>query len=295
MFEVIEVEFRGGRKEYYRNPMQFPFQPDDVVLVEVEKGEHICRVSRLVSAEEASSINEISYSIVRRLTEKDLEYVEQIHQREIEAMKICREKVTFHELPMKLVNVEYQFDMRKLTFYFTADGRVDFRELVKDLAAHFRTRIDLRQIGARDEAKRFGGYGVCGMKLCCTTFLTEFNPITTQMAKEQNLSLNPQKLSGCCNRLKCCLRYELDFYRQELSKYPRRESVFKTPRGEAILEKIDIFTASMYVKYEDGEWEKMNVEKLAGFTLLQEGPVVVEEIVEEDLIQYEDNSDNYSA
>ena len=290
MQEIIEVEFRGGRKEYYLNPMQFPFQVGDMALVEVEKGEHIGRVIRLVEKSEILDAGEITYSVVRKISGNDMEYLEQLQQREVEAMRICREKAAFFCLPMKLVNVEYQFDMRKLTFYFTADSRVDFRELVKDLAGHFRTRIDLRQIGDRDEAKRFGGYGVCGLKLCCTSFLNEFVPITTMMAKEQNLSLNPQKLSGCCNRLKCCLRFELDFYRQELSKYPRRESVYRTPKGDCTVEKIDIFNKYIYLKYDSGEWEKLEPEKMSNFKLIKEGPSFFENDDEEGAFSFNNNS-----
>ena len=175
---------------------------------------------------------------------------------------------------MKLVDIEYQFDHRKLTFYFTADGRVDFRELVKDLAGHFRVRIDLRQIGARDETKRMSGYGVCGLKLCCTTFIDCFHPITTQMAKVQNLSLNPQKLSGCCSRLKCCLKYELDQYLEELSKYPTRESVFNTPRGTGMVDKIDIFNECVYLRYQDGEYDRMTTGELASCSCIKEGPPI---------------------
>ncbi len=274
MADIIEVQFKGDKLGIFRNPMEFPFQLGDMVVVEVEKGEHIGYIANLEPRDTEENSEEVEYNILRKATPNDIQWLEQLHDRECEALKVCKEKVGNHGLPMKLVDVEYQFDMKKLTFYFTADGRVDFRELVKDLAGHFRVRIDLRQIGARDETKRLGGLGICGQQLCCTTFLHCFQPVTTQMAKVQNLSLNPQKLSGCCGRLKCCLRYELDFYLKELQRYPTRESIYETERGSAIVEKIDIFKDQIFLRYRTGEWEKVSLERMEGFKCLKEGPPV---------------------
>lgn len=274
MFEFIEVEFKGRRRDAFRNPMEFPFKEGDLVVVEVEKGEHIGKISFLGLRKDQFDDDSIHYNVLRKARPEDLESYEKLPEEEHSAQKICLEKVKKHDLPMKLVETEYQFDRKKLTFYFTADGRVDFRELVKDLAGYFRVRIDLRQIGARDETKRLGGYGVCGMQLCCTTFLSCFSPITTQMAKIQNLSLNPQKLSGCCSRLKCCLKYELDNYIDELSKYPPRESVYKTPVGVGVVEKNDIFKETVLLRYDSGEIERRPLCELKKCECLKVGPQI---------------------
>lgn len=272
MYEFVEVEFKGRRREVFRNPLEFPFKINDLVVVEVEKGEHIGKISYLGIRDDRINKNDIHFNVVRKARPQDMEVFRKIPEEERNAKSICLEKVKKHGLPMKLVEAEYQFDHKKLTFYFTADGRVDFRELVKDLAGHFKVRIDLRQIGARDETKRLSGYGVCGMQLCCTTFINAFNPITTQMAKVQNLSLNPQKLSGCCSRLKCCLRYELEQYMSELANYPLKESIFQTEHGNCIIEKIDIFNGNIFIKYENGEMEKVQVDFIKKCRCLKEGP-----------------------
>jgi len=256
MSSIIEIEFKGGRTDDCLNPMEFPFEVGDFVIVEVDNGAHLGRISYVGQRDKEKNPDEIQHKVLRKASREDITTYKDILQKERDAIKVCKQKVVKHGLPMKLVDVEYQFDMKKLTFYFTADGRVDFRELVKDLAAYFRVRIELRQIGVRDETKRLGGLGVCGLQLCCTTFLNCFNPITTQMAKIQNLSLNPQKLSGVCGRLKCCMKYELDFYLHELERYPTQDSVYRTEKGDGTVEKIDIFTDYIYLKYETGEWEK---------------------------------------
>jgi len=274
MYEYVEVEFKGRKRETFRNPLEFPFKEGDMVVVEVEKGEHMGRIVFVGLRHRITKPEEIHFNVLRKARLEDWEIYNKLKEEEEAAEKICLEKIGKHNLPMKIVDTEYQFDHRKLTFYFTADGRVDFRELVKDLAAQFRVRIDLRQIGARDETKRLSGYGVCGLKLCCTTFINCFHPITTQMAKVQNLSLNPQKLSGCCSRLKCCLRYELDYYMKELEKYPPRESVFQTQSGEAVLDKIDIFNEYLYLKHNNGEYEQFRMSELAQLPCLKLGPPI---------------------
>jgi len=277
MFEYIEVEFKGRRRETFRNPLEFPFKTGDMVVVEVEKGENMGRIVFIGLRQKIVKPEDIHFNVLRKARPEDFEVYNKLREEEEAAEKLCLEKIKKHNLPMKLVDTEYQFDHRKLTFYFTADGRVDFRELVKDLAAQFRVRIDLRQIGARDETKRLSGYGVCGQQLCCTTFIDCFQPITTQMAKVQNLSLNPQKLSGCCSRLKCCLRYELDYYVKELEKYPPRESIFQTPAGEAMLDKIDIFNECVYLKHPNGDFERLTPEELTKCRCLKLGPPIVME------------------
>ena len=274
MFELVEVEFKGRKRDTFRNPLEFPFKTGDLVVVEVEKGEHIGHISYLGLRKSRINPNDIHFNVIRKARPEDIAVYNKLAEEEEAAGKVCIEKVKKHSLPMKLVDTEYQFDHRKLTFYFTADGRVDFRELVKDLAGHFRVRIDLRQIGARDETKRMSGYGVCGLKLCCTTFIDCFHPITTQMAKVQNLSLNPQKLSGCCSRLKCCLKYELDQYLEELNKYPTRESIFKTPRGNGMVDKVDIFNECVYLRFQDGEYDSMTPDELEKCSCIKEGPPI---------------------
>ena len=205
-------------------------------------------------------------SIIRKPDNKDLKKVEVNRQKEKAAFVVCKEKIEKHGLNMKLVDVEYQFDGNKITFYFTAERRVDFRELVKDLAAQYKVRIELRQIGVRDEARRIGCYGICGRKLCCTAFLKEFEPITTQCAKEQFLPLNPQKLSGVCGRLMCCLNYERKYYLEILEKFPAIESEIKTPKGVALLEKVDVFTQEAILKYTNKEgseeYERVSLEQI---------------------------------
>ncbi|MFC1562989.1 stage 0 sporulation family protein, partial [candidate division KSB1 bacterium] len=173
--------------------------------------------------------------------------------------KKCRELSIKHNLVMKIIDAEYQFDHNKLTFYFTADGRIDFRELVKNLASIYKTRIELRQIGARDEAKRTGGCGVCGISKCCTACITEFSPITTQLAKEQSLTLNPLKLSGVCGKLKCCLMFEKEFYQEAKAKFPAIETIINTSKGTGKIEKIDIFNEAVSVRYDNDKIEKMSL------------------------------------
>ena len=266
MYDFIEVAFKGERKLIYTNPQQFPFKVGDYIIVEADKGEDLGQVNQVGTLLSKKKSDEKLKSIVRKPDKEDLKKVEDNREKEKTAFVVCKEKIEKHSLKMKLVDVEYQFDGNKITFYFTAERRVDFRELVKDLAAQYKVRIELRQIGVRDEARRIGGYGICGRKLCCTTFLKEFEPITTQCAKEQFLPLNPQKLSGVCGRLMCCLNYERKYYLDILKKFPPIESEIKTSKGVAILEKIDVFKEEAILKYvkEEGndEYERMSLEEV---------------------------------
>jgi cell fate regulator YaaT (PSP1 superfamily) len=207
-------------------------------------------------------------TIVRKAGPHDFQRRRRNLQKENRAEEVCRRLVLDHRLAMKVVNVEFQLDGKKVTFFFTAEGRVDFRNLVRDLAGELRTRIELRQIGARDEARKFGGFGPCGQRQCCSGWLSRFDPVTTSMAKEQNLPLNPVKLSGNCGRLKCCLRYELDFYRSELKRYPPLERAVETLRGAVFIEKIDIFNEDVLIRYATGELESVSradLERLMNF------------------------------
>ena len=191
--------------------------------------------------------------IIRIATPKDLKHEEENHQKEEEAFKICLEKIKKHKLNMNLLEVEYKFDNSKILFYFTADSRIDFRDLVKDLAAIFKTRIELRQIGVRDEVKKIGGNGVCGRELCCCSFLNNFETVSIKMAKEQNISLNPSKISGNCGRLMCCLKYEQEVYEEKLKKLPKIGAIVKTEDGEGTVDSIETLREIIRVKFKDGE------------------------------------------
>ena len=273
---VIEVEFKGLRRGVFSNPMEFPFKVGDWVVVQAERGVDLGEVSFIGLRTLPAEAEPLEYTIVRKASSEDMQRLQDNREKEKEALKIFQNLVKEHQLDMKLVDVEFQFDGRKITFYFTAEGRVDFRALVKDLAAHFRTRIDLRQIGARDETRKLSGYGVCGLELCCTTWISEFLPITTQMPKEQNLSLNPQKLSGCCGRLKCCLRYELDFYREILAEFPPLDTKIEGLKREevGILEKIDVFRKILTIRYADQETEEITYDDfIKEYQFVQNQPV----------------------
>ena len=190
-------------------------------------------------------------NVIRKADEEDIKQVEENKKKEVEAFSVCLEKIRKHELDMKLIDVEYTFDNNKVLFYFTADGRVDFRELVKDLASVFRTRIELRQIGVRDEAKMLGGIGACGRSLCCSSHLSEFHPVSIKMAKEQSLSLNPTKISGTCGRLMCCLKYEQDTYEYLLKKTPKVDAVVQTPNGQGTVVQVNLLKGKVRVKLDN--------------------------------------------
>lgn len=251
--EILEISFKGNKRIPYFNPKEINVKPGDFVIVEADKGIDLGMVSKVGRLVTLTKMKAEPKNLIRRAAAEDLEKLKNNREREAKAFLVCREKIKKHKLNMKLVDVEYQYDMNKLTFYFTSDKRVDFRELVKDLAAKYRTRIELRQIGVRDEARRLGGLGVCGKPLCCSAFIRDFEPISTQYAKEQRLPLNPCKLTGVCGRLKCCLLYEKDFYTENLKEYPPVDSKVKTRRGMAFVEKVDIFKQEISLRYKDDE------------------------------------------
>ena len=231
MVEVIGVRFRTAGKIYFFNPKEFQVKSGDHVIVETARGIEFGSVVSERRQVKEKCIGDELKPVLRIATKEDEERAAKNREKEKEAYKICLDKIKEHELDMKLVSTEYTFDNNKVLFYFTADGRVDFRELVKDLAAVFRTRIELRQIGVRDEAKMLGGMGICGRKLCCNTFLSEFAPVSIKMAKEQNLSLNPTKISGVCGRLMCCLTNEEETYEELNSHLPANGDHVTTPEG----------------------------------------------------------------
>jgi cell fate regulator YaaT (PSP1 superfamily) len=260
--ELYLVEFKGSRKQYFLNPENFSVKLEDYVIVQAERGEDSGKLVKKIEIEDFSGLIEKPLNLLRPSTPEDLQRMKENQEKGEKALEECQRLIGERKLEMKLVDTEYQFDGSKLTFFFTAEKRIDFRELVKELASIYRTRIELRQIGVRDEAKRLGGYGGCGLKLCCTTFIQEFSPITTQIAKEQNLSLNPAKLSGNCGRLLCCLMYEKDFYEKSMGFYPKVGSKFQTDKGEGVVEKVNLFKEYIVVKHEDGEEQKVGLAEI---------------------------------
>lgn len=254
---VYLVEFKGSRKDHYRDPYHLPIRIGDRVIVQVERGEDLGRVVLKPSAKEAAGAKVKPLPILRIAGKAELDQAAANSQKEHEARRLCRQMVEERGLKMKVVDAEWQFDGNKVTFYFTAEKRVDFRQLVKDLAATYRTRIELRQIGARDEARRVGGLGICGYEQCCTMFLKEFEPVTTQLARDQNLSLNPAKISGNCGRLLCCLRYESGFYQEATRQYPRVGSEWNTEAGTATVDRVQILHERMIVRGADGQEQKI--------------------------------------
>lgn len=263
MNELFEIAFKGNRRIVHVNHLSLPLKIGDYVIVSAERGEHIGEVHQKVDPKRAERQTKSLPQILRRATEEETQQLAALRAKEDEAYNACLQKIAERDLPMKLVDVEYQFDGNKITFYFTAEKRVDFRELVKDLAALYKTRIELRQIGVRDEARRIGGFGICGKKLCCTTFISDFEPITTQLAKDQHLSLSPTKISGACGRLMCCLLFEEEFYKEALRKFPDPGSKVTTQKGSAVVERVDIFHDLIHVKYEDGQEESVHLSEIS--------------------------------
>lgn len=231
MYKVVGVRFKKAGKLYYFDPLDLPVAIGDYVIVETARGVEYGKIaSRSDQIDEEDVVLPLK-KIIRIADENDRERVKENQQEAGQAFDICTKKITEHRLDMRLVDVEYTFDRNKIVFYFTAEGRVDFRNLVKDLASIFRTRIELRQIGVRDEAKMLGGIGPCGRMLCCSTFLGDFEPVSIKMAKDQNLSLNPSKISGLCGRLMCCLKYENDEYEEAKAQMPDVGTKVNTPDG----------------------------------------------------------------
>ena len=250
MATIIGVRFKSVGKVYYFDPLNFEIKKGDSVIVEtargVEMGEVVIEPREIDDGEVVKPLK----CVMRVADENDFKIKEMNKAKEKEAFSICLEKIKDHGLEMKLVDVEYTFDSSKILFYFTAEGRVDFRELVKDLANIFRTRIELRQIGVRDESKTVGSVGICGRAICCSRFLGEFEPVSINMAKKQGLSLNPTKISGICGRLMCCLKFEQDCYDELLKVTPRQGAVVQTPMGVGTVEYVNILKGMLKIKLE---------------------------------------------
>ncbi|KAA9331265.1 Signal peptidase-like protein [Adhaeribacter soli] len=265
-FDIVEVRFKGGRKDFYRNTNQLPLITGEPVVVEVPNGQHIGYVSlkgelvRLQMLKKKVDNNEEIKSIYRVAGEKDLEKLEAVQGLENGTMYRARQIIGELQLKMKLSDVEYQADKTKATFYYSAEDRVDFRDLIKKLADEFKIRVEMRQISLRHEAGRLGGIGSCGRELCCSTWLSDFKSVSTTAARYQNLSLNPSKLSGQCGRLKCCLNYELETYMDALKDIPTVNRPLQTQKGDAILQKTDIFKKIMWFGFKgDNNWHPVPV------------------------------------
>lgn len=251
MAELYLVEFKGSRKEYFFNAFYHNIGPNDFVITQAERGEDIGIVLKKIDVEIDFSDSDRPRSILRPASRDDLERRQQNKEKDLEYKDEVVAMIRRHGLIMKVVDVETQHDGNKMTIFFTADHRVDFRELVKELASRYKTRIELRQIGVRDEARRIGGYGVCGRRQCCNSFIRDFSPISTQHAREQDLPMNPAKISGNCGRLLCCLRYEAGLYTQVKSRFPSVGTAVKTTGGDGVIVRIDIFQEEAIVRNEE--------------------------------------------
>ena len=253
MKKIVGVRFKRLGKIYFFDPKWLEVQKGEYIIVETTQGEDIAEViipGRMIDEEK---LNTPLKKVLRLASSKDLKHAEDLKKKEKEAFEYCNKKIKEYKLDMTLTDVEYKFDNSKILFSFTSDGRVDFRELVKDLAATYKTRIELRQIGVRDEVKRIGGNGVCGRELCCCSFLGDFETVSIKMAKEQNISLNPSKISGNCGRLMCCLKYEQEVYEEKLKRLPKVGAIVKTEDGEGEVCGVETLKEIVKVKLHDGE------------------------------------------
>jgi len=262
---IVGIRFRKLGKIYFFDPQYLILKKDELVILENEDGEDIGTVAipnRKISEEKLTAPLK---RVIRIANSKDLKHYEECKKKEKEAFEYCNKKIKEFGLKMNLTDVEYKFDNTKLLFYFTADGRIDFRDLVKNLAAQYKTRIELRQIGVRDEIKRLGGNGVCGRELCCCSFLSDFETVSIKMAKDQNLALNPSKISGCCGRLMCCLKYEDDVYQEKISRLPHVGAIVKTIDGVGEVDNVEILAELLRVRFKDGDvykYKKYNLKDI---------------------------------
>ncbi len=275
MTEIIGVRFKSAGKVYYFSPAGQELEVGALVIVETARGVECGEVAMANRMVDDSKITAPLKAIIRKVNAQDEKILEQNKIKEKNAFKICEEKILAHKLDMKLVDVESTFDNNKLLFYFTAETRVDFRELVKDLASVFRTRIELRQIGVRDEAKILGGLGICGRQFCCKGFLGEFQPVSIKMAKEQSLSLNPTKISGTCGRLMCCLKYEQDSYEELLKITPKVGAYVSTEKFKGYVEEVNLLTGKLKVKPEKSDDPAVTLDK-SEVTVIKDGKIKID-------------------
>ena len=285
MVKVIGVRFRTAGKIYFFDPAGLKLNLQDIVIADTANGEEFAKIAMANKLMPDEKIVEPLRKVLRVATKKDMRQNEENKQKEKEAFKIALDKIAKHKLPMKLIDVEYKFDNSKILFSFTSDGRVDFRELVKDLAATYKTRIELRQIGVRDEVKRIGGNGVCGRELCCCSFLGDFETVSIKMAKEQNLSLNPTKISGNCGRLMCCLKYEQEVYEEKEKRLPHVGAIVKTPDGVGEVDNVETLKEAVRVRIKDGDIFKQKRYEVKDIKVIKD--VKIEENSEEDKIEEE--------
>ncbi|MEL7002807.1 MAG: regulatory iron-sulfur-containing complex subunit RicT [Bacteroidota bacterium] len=294
-FNVVEVRFKGGRKDFFRNAAGLNLTTGDAVVVDVPNGHHIGYVSlqgelvRLQMQKKKIKNDDEIRKVYRIAHHKDLEKFTEVRNRESPTLYKAREIIQRLKLEMKLSDIEYQADNSKATFYYSADDRVDFRELIKLLAGEFKIRVEMRQISLRQEAGRLGGIGSCGRELCCSTWLSDFKSVSTSAARYQNLSLNPSKLSGQCGRLKCCLNYELDTYMAALKDIPQIEKPLLTEKGVAKLQKTDIFRRIMWFGYDDENiWHPINVKRVNEIITLNKKGVKPVSLIEDDAPEKDD-------
>ncbi|MBQ9108700.1 MAG: stage 0 sporulation family protein [Oscillospiraceae bacterium] len=282
MAEVVGVRFKNVGKVYYFDPQGLQLAKNSRVIVETARGIECGEVAMTNREVPDETVVHPLKKVLRAATQEDLAVLESNREKEKKASQICQQKIAEHKLEMKLVDVEYTFDNNKILFYFTADGSIDFRDLVKDLASVFRTRIELRQIGVRDEAKMLGGLGICGNPFCCSTFLGEFQPVSIRMAKEQGLSLNPTKISGTCGRLMCCLKYEQEAYEDLIRTTPKVGALVSTPDGKGVITEVSLLTGMLKVRLEKNDDNSINVYHKDDLRVLRDGgrkrPVQEEEI-----------------
>ena len=289
MAEIIGVRFREVGKVYYFDPNGEQLKRGDHVIVETTHGIECGEVAMANRIIDDKDIVHPLKPLIRRATQEDLDRVRDNREREKRAFDVCIAKIREHKLKMKLINVEYTFDSSKILFYFTADGRVDFRELVKDLASVFHTRIELRQIGVRDEAKMLGGLGICGRPFCCKSFMGDFQPVSIKMAKEQGMSLNPVKISGTCGRLMCCLKYEQEAYSDLLKHTPKIGAVVNTPDGKGTVIDQNLITGMLTVTLQKAPNAAPHIYKVSEVTTIKDGQIKVDKAELERLRKLEKN------
>ena len=253
MGSIIGVRFKKPGKIYFFNPKGFQIRKGQFVIVETSMGKEFGEVVIPNRYMPHDKLQTAAKKIIRIANSRDIQQNKENKRKEEEAFKVCEKKIKDHGLNMKLMEVEYKFDRSKLLFFFKAEGRVDFRDLVKELAGIFRTRIELRQMGIRDEIRRIGGNGICGREMCCCSFLPSFESVSIKMAKEQNLSLNPSKISGNCGRLMCCLKYEQGVYQEKIKRLPKIGSIVKTEDGEGVVQAVETLKERVKVRLEDGD------------------------------------------
>ena len=288
MKKMIGVRFKRPGKIYFFDPGKLRAEKGDFVIVETSQGEEYGEVVISNREREEEKLVAPLKKVIRIATQKDRRQNEENKKKEEEAKKICIQKIKKHKLDMNLTDVEYKFDNSKIIFYFTAEGRIDFRELVKDLAGVFKTRIELRQIGVRDEVKRLGGNGICGRELCCCSFLGSFETVSIKMAKEQNISLNPSKIAGNCGRLMCCLKYEEEVYSDKLKKLPKVGAIVKTEEGTGEVCQVETLAERVKVKFTEGTDTFYKKYQANEIKIIKDAEEETEKINEEELKELEE-------